>query len=102
MIYVICRQKNLVAKSPEDSSHLRPGHDVQLLGEDFHHSVLGHLVEEAEANVSRLLLVQLRNEVRHRVERDLCARELSLLGLLARALGLLWPCLGRAVSEGSG
>lgn len=93
--------KNLVAKSSEDSCHLRPGHDVQLLCQDFHHSVLGHLVEEAEAYVSRLLLVQLRYQVRHRVERDLCARELAL-GLLARALVLLWPRLGRAVSEGSG
>ena len=59
------------------------------------------LVEEAEANVSCLLLVQLRYQVRHCVERDLCACELSL-GLLARALLLFWPCLRGAVSEGSG
>ena len=102
MIYVICdAKKNLVTKSSKDSSHLWAGHDVQLLCQDFHHSVLGHLVEEAEANVSCLLLVQLRYQVRHRVERDLCACELSL-GLLARALLLFWPCLRGAVSEGSG
>ena len=102
MIYVICdAKKNLVTKSSKDSSHLWAGHDVQLLCQDFHHSVLGHLVEEAETYVSRLLLVQLGYQVRHRVERNLGARALAL-GLLAGALVLLWPRLGGGVSEGPG